>query len=121
MEHREAHDAREATVLERHCGRVRLHDLNVLVKLASQPLAVARRQLQHRQRARAAGEHARRRAKARAYLQYLIAEIHAAQAPWQQLAFDAARPPARRTDQAVNAVHDSVGSIGVEGYSARDP
>lgn len=48
----------------------------------------------------------------------LLAEIHAVQTPGQQLALDAPRPPARRADQAVKAVHDGNGSIGVEGYSA---
>ncbi len=94
MEHREAHDAGEAAVGEGHRGRVRLDDLDLAGQGAPQAPAVALGQLDNGQRALPSGEHTGRRTESGADLEGVVAEIHAGEAPGEQLALDGAGPPA---------------------------
>jgi hypothetical protein len=109
VEHGEADHSGEATTGKRHLRRVALLDGDLVRQRVAQTLAVALVQLEHAQPRRALGEHARGGAIARADLQHVLAKLDPRETPGQELALDRARPPARRADQCVRAVH--VGSI----------
>ena len=90
---------------KRHLGRVPLHDGHALGQDSAQPLTVIPLELEHAELTVAACEHARGGPEAGAYLQHVLAKLHSLEAPRKQLALNCARPPSRRTDEGVRAIH----------------